>query len=61
MAVKGVAEFAELLAQESEFDYLCLPVGTGGTMAGTDCCQELALTQKSIGLPRMKGRTVFGR
>ena len=31
-AVKGVAEFAATLDQS--FDYLCCPVGTGGTLAG---------------------------
>lgn len=34
LAVKGVAEFAWQLQQESAFDYVCLPVGTGGTIAG---------------------------
>ncbi|TXH26948.1 MAG: 1-aminocyclopropane-1-carboxylate deaminase/D-cysteine desulfhydrase [Cyclobacteriaceae bacterium] len=34
LAIKGVAEFAQQLQQEASFDYLCLPVGTGGTMAG---------------------------
>ncbi len=34
LAIKGVKEFAQSLAKEAEFDYLCLPVGTGGTMAG---------------------------
>lgn len=33
-AVRGVAEFAATLINEVEFDYLCLPIGTGGTMAG---------------------------
>jgi len=33
LAVKGCSEFAQTLAPIS-FDYLCLPVGTGGTMAG---------------------------
>jgi len=32
-AIKGCAELAQQL-QEIKFDYLCLPVGTGGTMAG---------------------------
>lgn len=32
-AVKGCAEFGELLSKRDD-DYLCLPVGTGGTMAG---------------------------
>lgn len=34
LAVKGCAEFAAQLNAEVDFDYLCLPVGTGGTMAG---------------------------
>ncbi|MCU0419480.1 MAG: pyridoxal-phosphate dependent enzyme [Cyclobacteriaceae bacterium] len=34
LAIQGVAEFARQLAQEVTFDYVCLPVGTGGTMAG---------------------------
>jgi 1-aminocyclopropane-1-carboxylate deaminase len=32
LAVKGVREFAETLG--TNFDYLCCPVGTGGTLAG---------------------------
>ena len=34
LAVRGVAEFAATLIHEVDFDYLCLPIGTGGTMAG---------------------------
>ncbi|MBN8576140.1 MAG: 1-aminocyclopropane-1-carboxylate deaminase/D-cysteine desulfhydrase [Cytophagales bacterium] len=34
LAIKGVAEFAQQLQQEIVFDYVCLPVGTGGTIAG---------------------------
>ena len=34
LAVRGCAEWAETLQRETAFDYLCLPVGTGGTMAG---------------------------
>jgi len=33
-AVKGCAEFAKEKLSSIDFDYLCLPVGTGGTMAG---------------------------
>lgn len=33
LAVKGVSEFARTL-QEIEFDYTCVPMGTGGTLAG---------------------------
>lgn len=32
LAVKGVTEFAQAL--ETDFNYLCCPVGTGGTLAG---------------------------
>ncbi len=34
LAVKGCAEFAEQLNNEIDFDYLCLSIGTAGTMAG---------------------------
>jgi 1-aminocyclopropane-1-carboxylate deaminase len=34
LAIKGVAEFAQQLQREAAFDYVCLPVGTGGTIAG---------------------------
>jgi 1-aminocyclopropane-1-carboxylate deaminase len=34
LAVKGCAEFAREKLSKIDFDYLCLPVGTGGTMAG---------------------------
>ncbi len=34
LAVKGCAEFAKEKLSSIDFDYLCLPVGTGGTMAG---------------------------
>lgn len=33
-AVKGCEEFAKKILTEINFDVLCLPVGTGGTMAG---------------------------
>jgi 1-aminocyclopropane-1-carboxylate deaminase len=36
-AVKGCAEFAEGELAALSFDYLFLPVGTGGTMAGLIC------------------------
>ncbi|MBK5279988.1 MAG: 1-aminocyclopropane-1-carboxylate deaminase/D-cysteine desulfhydrase [Bacteroidia bacterium] len=53
LAVKGVAEFALLLIEETEFDYLCLPVGTGGTMAGI--VVQLAGKKKIIGYSALKG------
>jgi 1-aminocyclopropane-1-carboxylate deaminase len=34
LAVKGCAEFAAKELSTIDFDFLCLPVGTGGTMAG---------------------------
>lgn len=34
LAVKGCCEFGQQLSKEVSFDYLCLPVGTAGTMAG---------------------------
>lgn len=34
LAVKGCEEFSSELKREFQFDYLCLPVGTGGTVAG---------------------------
>lgn len=33
-AIKGCEEFGRSLIEEIEFDYVCLPVGTGGTLAG---------------------------
>lgn len=53
LAVKGVTEFANLLSQETEFDYLCLPVGTGGTIAGI--ISGLNTNRKIIGFPALKG------
>jgi 1-aminocyclopropane-1-carboxylate deaminase len=34
LAVRGCAEFGSKLLREISFDHVCLPVGTGGTMAG---------------------------
>jgi 1-aminocyclopropane-1-carboxylate deaminase len=34
LAIKGCREFAMDHLSKTEFDYLCLPVGTGGTLAG---------------------------
>jgi 1-aminocyclopropane-1-carboxylate deaminase len=53
LAVKGVAEFANLLSHETEFDYVCLPVGTGGTIAGM--ISGLDTNKKIIGFPALKG------
>ena len=53
LAVKGCKEFGEQLRQESAFDYLCLPVGTGGTMAGM--IEALGPLQTIIGFSALKG------
>lgn len=37
LAVKGCAEFATTELSKIDYDYLWLPVGTGGTMAGLIC------------------------
>lgn len=34
LAVKGCAELGKEILKQTDFNYLCLPVGTGGTMAG---------------------------
>jgi len=55
LAVKGCAEFATQISAEVDFDYLCLPVGTGGTMAGI--IEGLDESKKVIGFPSLKGAT----
>ncbi len=46
-AVRGCVEFGQTLVKEAEFDVLCLPVATGGTMAGL--VQVLMPRQRVIG------------
>lgn len=53
LAVKGCAEFAQQLSHEVDFDYLCLPVGTGGTIAGM--IGGLDATKQIVGFPVLKG------
>lgn len=53
LAVKGCAEFALQLNDEVNFDYLCLPVGTGGTMAGM--IEGLDSARQILGFPVLKG------
>lgn len=55
LAVRGCAEFANQLSSEVDFDYLCLPVGTGGTIAGI--IEGLDESKKIIGFPVLKGAT----
>ena len=54
-AVRGCKEFAVKLAEETDFDYLCLPVGTGGTMAGL--IEGLDDSHHIIGFSSLKGGT----
>jgi 1-aminocyclopropane-1-carboxylate deaminase len=51
LAVKGCVELGERLLQH-EFNYLCVPVGTGGTMAGI--IQAFNGKRKIIGIPVLK-------
>ncbi len=51
LAVKGVSEFAKILG--NEFDYLCCPVGTGGTLAGLIVGMEGK--KDIVGFPVLKG------
>jgi len=55
LAVKGCAEFVTQISSEVDFDYLCLPVGTGGTIAGV--IEGLNESKKVIGFPSLKGAT----
>ena len=52
LAVHGTREFGEELVREVSFDYVCLPVGTGGTMAGI--VQALRKDQRAIGISVLK-------
>ena len=52
LAVKGCTEFAEEELQGTNFDHLCLAVGTGGTMAGLVC--GLKGKRNIIGVPVLK-------
>jgi 1-aminocyclopropane-1-carboxylate deaminase len=51
-AIKGCEEFAERLAKEVSFDFLFLPVGTGGTMAGM--AKRLKAHQRAVGVSVLK-------
>lgn len=52
-AVKGCAEFAQKLQEEISFDYLCLSVGTGGTLSGM--VEGLDSSKSIIGFSSLKG------
>lgn len=52
LAIKGCEEWAQQLIDQFDFDYLSLPVGTGGTLAGmANVIQE----KKIIGFSSLKG------
>lgn len=53
LAVKGVQEFIQML--DVNFDFLCCPVGTGGTLAGV--IRGLRGEKKIIGFSALKGGT----
>ncbi len=53
LAVKGCTEFARLLNQETQVDYLCLAVGTGGTIAGM--VEGFDRSKKILGFAVLKG------
>ncbi len=53
LAVRGCSEFASALEKEIDFNYLCLSVGTGGTIAGM--INGLTDQKKVIGFSSLKG------
>ena len=53
LAVKGCEEFGKQLNEEVSFDYLCVPIGTGGTIAGI--LNGVSKSRKIIGFPALKG------
>lgn len=53
LAVRGCREWARLINDESNFDYVCVPVGTGGTLAGLIAGFEGQ--KKIIGFSSLKG------
>jgi 1-aminocyclopropane-1-carboxylate deaminase len=53
LAVQGVSELAHLLEAEFDFDYCCVPVGTGGTMAGM--ISGFSASKHLMGFSALKG------
>ena len=51
LAVKGCEEI--LNSKDRDFDYICCPVGTGGTIAGLINCSQPR--QQVLGFPALKG------
>src|SRR5205085_1956687 len=52
-AIRGCCEWGQQLEREIHFDVLCLPVGTGGTMAGL--VKGLSSKKSVIGFSSLKG------
>jgi 1-aminocyclopropane-1-carboxylate deaminase len=57
LAVKGCAEFAEQHLKEINADYICVAVGTGGTIAGI--IEGFLGEKKIVGFPVLKGGEFF--
>lgn len=53
LAVRGCREWARLIREEAKFDFICVPVGTGGTLAGLIAGFEGQ--KKVIGFSSLKG------
>jgi 1-aminocyclopropane-1-carboxylate deaminase len=53
LALKGCAEFGKQLTEALDFDCLCLPVGTGTTMAGI--IAGVGNSKKVVGFSALKG------
>lgn len=51
LAVKGCEEI--LTEEDNEFDFICCPVGTGGTISGLINCSKLG--KQVLGFPALKG------
>jgi 1-aminocyclopropane-1-carboxylate deaminase len=53
LAISGCAEFGQQLKEEGDFDYVCLPIGTGATMAGI--IVGVGNSKKIVGFSVLKG------
>jgi len=51
LAIKGCSQIIDTI--DIDFDFICTPCGTGGTLAGLIC--GLSSTQKAIGFSALKG------
>jgi 1-aminocyclopropane-1-carboxylate deaminase len=53
LAIKGCAEFGAQVISETQVDYICLPIGTGATMAGV--IAGVGNPKKVLGFSVLKG------